>query len=88
MKCVPEIKARYGFSSFMLLFVTTNTIRKRNIEKWIKEVVGPNRWVLTHLMEDHIKLFRSTAPVTTHLVDTPFERVGYAPFSLKTLADA
>ena len=58
------------------------------IEKWIKEVVGPNRWVLTHLMEDHIKLFRSTAPLTTHLVDTPFDRVGYPPFSLKSLADA
>jgi hypothetical protein len=58
-----------------------------------RDLLGSNPLLLrkqphTHRMEDHIKLFRSTAPVTTHLVDTPFERVGYAPFSLKTLADA
>jgi hypothetical protein len=80
-----EIKKRYGFKSFMLLFVTTNTTRQENILRWVKSEIGDCKWVLTQVMTDHVQKMLSTAPVVTHLFDDVWRRACESNFSLKEL---
>jgi hypothetical protein len=82
-----QMKKRYGFKAMMLLFITTDETRRKNILKWIKEVFPQGcKWILVNAMEDHVKECRTTVPLTTHLFDTPYQRAGHPDFSLKTLS--
>jgi hypothetical protein len=84
-----RIKQRYGFRSLMLLFITTNATREENILAWIAEEFPDGcKWILVSSLDDHIKHYRTTVPVTTHLFDTPYRRAGHRPFSLQTLSEA
>jgi len=78
---------KYGFQSAFLQVVTINERHLANIEKWIANNLGPTQWILLATIDDHTQLGQET-PVTTKYWDEPYRRVGYAPFSLKTMSEA
>lgn len=83
-----HIKQRYGFKQALLLFITTTERQQENVHCLIREVFAEGcKWILTNTMRDHVRDCLSTLPVATELFTTPYRRVGYAPFSLKILAD-
>lgn len=83
-----RIKKRYAFRSMMLLFITTNKTREDNILHWVAEEFPDGcKWILVNTLDDHIRNYRTTVPVTTDLIDTPYRRAGHRPFSLKTLSE-
>jgi hypothetical protein len=82
-----EIKRRYGFNAFMVLWVATSERDRDNILVWIKEEIGPCSWMLVSYTQDPIQARLPTTPVTTHLFDNLWKRPGYPDFSLKALSE-
>lgn len=82
------IKQRYGFARMFLLFITTDTTRAQNILRLIGEVFPSGcKWITVSVLEDHIKLLRTTPALSTDLFHKPHERAGHTPFLLDTLTE-
>lgn len=77
--------SKYGFPYPYVRFTTTSEVRKRHIIQ--KLSLGPLDWLLFASIEDHTKR-RFTQEVTTRFYTEPYDRIGYPPFSLKTMGDA
>lgn len=76
---------KYGIKRAFLIFDTVSEHRKRNLMETAARVFnGSCSYILFAAVPQYSNLFE-TVPITTALYDTPFERVGYPPFSLKTL---
>jgi hypothetical protein len=81
------IKDRYAFKALMVRFIAADKTTENNIVKWIGEELGECKWMLVGGIVDYIQNPVSTIPVTTDLVDIPYRRAGYLPFSLKYLEE-
>jgi hypothetical protein len=89
---LPAIKQRYNVKNVVVLWISTDDTdtTQNNILKWVSEVAKETSdtlrgWHLVHRMPDYIRNPVSTIPISTDLVDTPFQRAGAYPFSLATL---
>lgn len=81
-----HILRRYRFRDVMVLFTTTNAKREENILKWIESVFPDGcSWMATNLIEDHIRLGKSTAPVTTSLFTQPWKMPHGHTFDMRDL---
>lgn len=82
------LKGRYGQPRVFLLFISTKEAQQRKVLSWIaNEFPHGCQWILTGVIQDHIHECLPTAPVSTHLFTSPYERHGHPPFSLGTLDD-
>lgn len=87
-KLEKQIRERYGFSNLFVLWIATSQNDANNLLLRIKDEF-PNgcKWHAVNWMDDPIKEQYSTIPITTALFDTPYQRFGHAPYSLKTLSE-
>lgn len=81
-----DIKERYGVNQLMLLIVTTNEARRKNILDDIKRVYPKGcEWMLTHVLDDYTIFGRKPA-TPTHLIEQSWQRANKPDFSLMTLS--
>ena len=76
----------YGFPSAMLLFITIDKDREKKLQERIKARIGNCSWILTKTTADFEQSHFSVKP-HTEILDTPFNRVGFPPFDLRTLSE-
>lgn len=83
-----DVRKRFNVRGVRFLWITTSAHDKRKVLNCIKDEIGPCRWMLVHLMEDHIAEYKNTPSIPTHLFTEPWERVGFPPFSMHILSEA
>lgn len=81
-------QTHFGFPAAMVLFITTSEQHMHHLMAHAGETMGKCSWLLFKTIPDYGAQERGTSiPLTTRYLDEPYLRVGFPPFSLKTLED-